>query len=97
MIKGDVKELIGKFGELTTANDQHKKTIPGVIRDMDIMGKVWFVDNDSRGYVFSCDDIESFVLKDFESLPNTHNGKDIYWSGGVACYTGTTKEVNLNK
>ena len=66
MNKGDIKQLIDKFGMIKTSGP-FAKTIYGVIKEHDSIGNVWFVDNDDIGHVFKLKNIDSFKEVKFKS------------------------------
>ena len=91
----ELRENIGKFGELKAGNTGYKKTLNGFLRDMDTRGTIWFVDNDGFGYAFKNTLVDSFVVKDFSGMPTEIKGKGVYWDGGKAYSDG--KEIDLKK
>lgn len=91
----ELRENLGKFGELKAGNVGYKKTLNGILKDMDTRGTIWFVDNDGFGYAFKNTLVDSFTLKDFSGLPSEHKGKSVHWDGGKAYSDG--KEIDLKK
>jgi hypothetical protein len=93
----ELRTHIGEFGEIKAGEKGYMKTLNGTLKDMDTRGTVWFIDLDGYGFAFKSTAIEYFTPKEFEPLPETHNGKPIYWDKGVAYYKETKKECNLRK
>lgn len=91
----ELRENIGKFGELKAGSPGYKKTLHGWLRDMDTRGTIWFVDNDGYGFAFKNTQVDSFLQKEFEGLPEKHKGKDVTWIGGNVFADG--KEIDLKK
>jgi hypothetical protein len=88
----ELRPNIGKFGEIKAGEKGYKKTLNGTLADMDTRGTVWFKDNDGYGYAFKATSIDSFVLKEFEPLPDKCN-----WDGGRTYSKETNKEIDLKK
>jgi hypothetical protein len=88
----ELRTHIGKFGLIKAGEAGYKKTLPGILKDMDTRGTIWFVDNEGFGYAFKANMIDSFEPKSFELLP-----PDVYWEGGRAYYKDSKKEVDLKK
>jgi hypothetical protein len=61
-----LKEHIGKFGMIKGGDKGFKKSIPGKIVDVDIIGSVYFKDNDGYGYFFLPNKIDSFEELEFK-------------------------------
>lgn len=97
MTKQELKPLIGQFGTICAGEKGYTKTVSGTIKDMDIMGSIWFVDNEGYGYFFKCNAITSFEQKEFQPLPEKYAGKEIESDDGTVHYKYTTKEVDLKK
>jgi hypothetical protein len=97
MNKQDIKEQVGKFGEIRAGIVGYKKTMNGIIKEMDGRGNIYFVDNDGYGFIFPPDQIDTFSPKIFSSLPEKEKGKEIYWKGGRVYFKKTNKECDLTK
>jgi hypothetical protein len=91
----ELRENIGRFGELKAGNTGYKKTLNGFLRDMDTRGTIWFVDNDGFGYSYKNTLVDSFTPKVFEPLPTEYHGKDVRWVNGKLYADG--KEIDLKK
>ena len=61
----ELRTFIGKFGEIKAGDPGYKKTMHGIIKDMDTRGTVWFVDNDGYGFAFKAPQIDHFIPKEF--------------------------------
>ena len=66
MKKTELKELIGKFGQIVGGTKGFKKSLPGKIFHVDTIGSVYFVDNDNYGYFFTPNQIDSFTEIEFK-------------------------------
>jgi hypothetical protein len=97
MTKAELKENVGKFGAIRAGEVGYKKTMNGIIKEIDQRGSIWFVDNDGYGFIFPPDHVDSFTPKDFSPLPEKEKGKDIYWKGGRVYFKKTNKECDLTK
>jgi len=97
MKKEDLKQYVDKFGMIRAGQPGYKKTMHGYIKEMDNRGNVWFEDLDFGGLVFKPEDIDGFVLKDFEPLGDKYRGHDIYWKGGRVYFLETQKECDIKK
>jgi hypothetical protein len=61
-----LKESINKFGQIIGGDKGFKKNMYGKIIDVDIIGSVYFKDNDGYGYFFPPNKIDSFEEQEFK-------------------------------
>jgi hypothetical protein len=64
--KTELKEYIGKFGQIAGGEKGFKKSLPGKIIDVDVIGAVYFKDNDGYGYFFPPNKIDTFEELEFK-------------------------------
>lgn len=92
----ELRPLIGTFGEIKMGEVGYKKTVNGWLKDMDTRGRTWVVDTEGWGYSFKASEIDYFVPKEFQPLPDEHNGKTVYYKEGRV-YNKDNKEIDLKK
>jgi hypothetical protein len=66
MKKTELKEYIGKFGKISGGAKGFEKTLYGKIMHVDIIGAVYFVDNEEYGHWFPKNQINSFDEQEFK-------------------------------
>jgi hypothetical protein len=97
MNKTELKGHEGKFGKIRAGITGYKKTMNGIIKEMDGHGNIYFVDNDGYGFIFPPHQVDTFMPKEFSPLPEKEKGKDIYWKSGRVYFKKTNKECELTK
>jgi len=97
MKKEDLKPFINKFGMIRAGQEGYKKTMHGIIKEMDSRGNLWFVCNDGYGLVFKNDEVDTFEEKEFTPLGDKYKGRDVYWKGGRVYYGDSHNECEINK
>ena len=67
MKKAELKEYIGKFGKISGGPKDFEKTLYGTLIDVDIIGNVYFKDNDGYGHWFQKNQIVIFDEQEFKN------------------------------
>ncbi len=97
MQKQELKQYVDKFGYITGGKKGYKKTFPGIIAHIDVLGSVYFVDNDGVGTQFKPNEVDGFEEKEFTEAPQEIRGRKIINLGGQFVYADTKKDVDLKK
>lgn len=66
MKNSELKKDIDKFGQIVGGEKGFKKSLHGKIIHVDVIGSVYFVDNDGYGYFFQPNKIDSFTEMEFK-------------------------------